>query len=372
MSKLRSAGFLIAGCAGASPEWAAAQALFTTPDATVENILYLPDPGSGAPNPLQVPITGMPPGAKPQSIAWISPTRALVADATNFRVCVVDTDVLAVVDTITTPQYEGGGTIAISPDGAYALAIGTSVTLNVIEAPFAAASAIRTLDLDVFVDRARTQATVFDHAGRAFIASYNLVAVLDPPYTEVAFNIPVPHETFANPTMGAIAITPDDGQLLVSRDEKVLVYTAPFTQASLPESLTIPDLSGPGSPPGATDGLAMSPTGTHALVAAGFYNPNVYSIAAPFSQNSAVTPITPPAGVTYLIGFEDIGFSPDGSLAIVAGGDSSHRADTPLIRNASSSAPVWVNILIGGGRGDGAVRFAPRDDLIFRDGFDGE
>lgn len=355
----------------AVPALASAQLLLTTPDATTEQILYLPDPASGAPMPVQTPIAGLPADAKPQGIAWSSPTRALVADATNYRVFVVDTASLAIVDTIPTPDYEGGGTIAISPDGNHALAIGTSSTLNVIAAPFTASSAIATVETNAYIDRAQTEVIAFDATGRAFVAAYNRIAVLDPPYTSVAFAIPVPIEVGANPSVGGIAITPDGAQLVISRDANVLIYTAPFSAVSQPETLPIPDLSDFG-PPGAVDGIAMSPRGNVAIVAAAFYNPNVYAIAAPFSASSVVTKLTPPAGADYVLGFEDVAFDPGGSLAIVSGGDGSGRPDTPLIEAASSSAPTWINLQIAGGRGDGAARFAPRSDLIFANDFDGD
>jgi DNA-binding beta-propeller fold protein YncE len=334
-----------------------AQAIIGTIAGSNEAIVF-PSPDVALPVPVRVPISGLPPGALPNSVAFFGSDGALVSDAHFHKVYVVRMSTLAVVATIdtyppfngTSPTYDGSGTLAISPDSRFALAqSGSPATLAVIAAPFSGSSTITTVPLPGVIAGNQTQAIVFDQAGRAFVYLDSGVAsnisVLDPPYSSVAFSIPV-----SSFPANAIAITPDGGNLLVTTfgSGTVRVFAAPFSVSSVPASLSIPGLL-------SLDGIMATPDGSKVLVVASNVA-RLFAISAPFGSSSAVDEIALAPGFG---GFEDIGVSADGQLAILAGGGAG-TPDTAFVRGPFTTSGATVfDVIIPGGRGNGSVRFLP-------------
>jgi uncharacterized repeat protein (TIGR01451 family) len=309
--------------------------------------IVFPTPGSGLPTPTETTVTGMPSGAQPQGVAYYGSDNALVSDFGNSRVEVVKISTAAVVATIPTgPNYTGYGTIAVAPGLNYALANGNSSTLVVIAAPFNASSTVTPVSLTGAIAAYQTQAIVFNNAGRAFVYQNTGISVLDPPYSAVAFTIPVAF----NGSSGAIAITPDGNTLLTTdaASINVHIFTAPFSASSTSVTLAVPN-------GGLLDGIVVTPDGTKALVADAASNPNLFVISAPFSASSTVDTI-PLASAQ---GIEDIGISADGQLAILAG-DGGTTDPVPFIKAPFTHAGATAyDVTVTGGRGAGSVRFLP-------------
>lgn len=331
------------------------QAILGTSGETTEAALVFPTPGAGLPTPTQVAITGLPAGASPHGVGYFGPDNALVSDFGNYRIHNVRVSTASVVATIDTTAvgYSGTGTIAVSPNLAYALAMGSTATLHVIAAPFNASAPISSVTLPNQIASYQTQAIVFDAAGRAFVSHKSGISVLDPPYSSVAFTIPL-----SNSTSGALAITPDGTQLLATTaGTAVSIFTAPFSAASTPVLRAIAGSSG-------LDGIKVTPDGTQALVACAF-DPEVYVLNAPFNASSTIAQI--PLSAAYVdegYGFEDLDISADGTLAIVTGnGGADLTAEpTPFIQvdvngKFSASSPVSDVSVNSNHRGAGAVRF---------------
>ena len=164
-------------------------------------VIVYPTPNANSPNPAAVPVSGLPAGAAPGGIACFADT-CLVADTGNFRVLVVRVSTTSVVDVINTAAtfpnigYSGAGTIAVNPAGTFALAVEPFVfqgQITVIAAPFNSASAINKVPLvGAGVGQAGTQSIAFHPDGRAFVCTGGGIAVLNAPYTAVAFTIPLP------------------------------------------------------------------------------------------------------------------------------------------------------------------------------------
>ena len=336
-------------------------------------IVVFPTANTGLPNPTQYAVPGLPGGAEPHGVAYFGEAGGLAADAGNGRIFVVDLETSTLVDTITPATYNGRGTVAVAPGPGFALAGDNSSTLTVIAAPFGAGSTITSVALPGSIATYQTQAIVFDADGRAFVCHSAGVSVLDPPYDAIAFTIP-----FDNPRSGAIAITPDGSQLLTTdlTSGNVYVFTAPFSPSSTPDTLTIGTFAGSAPLPeedGAApfpstgdvgpsqayrlDGIMVTPDGSQAIVC-NSSSPHVYAISAPFGGSSAFEEIPLPAGLTG--GFEDVGISPDGQLAIVTGnglgGQPAIFIQAPF---TAAGATVHAVAVVGGGRGAGAVRFQP-------------
>jgi hypothetical protein len=334
------------------PITAIAQAIMgTTGDGALAVIF--PTPESNLPNPTQVNVSGLPQFAEPHGVAFFECNRALVSDFNGSHVFVVDVANGLLLSTINTaPNYNGTGTIAVAPNLSYALAIGFSSVLNAISAPFDSASTITQVTLPGGVQGYQTQAIVFDSNSRAYVYHSAGISVLDPPYTSIAFTIPV---TF-NFMSGAIAINAAGDKLLVTdlNSPGVNIFTAPFSAASTSEFLSIPQAQVP-------DGINITPDGNTALVAAAA-SARLFAITAPFNTSSNVEEIPlPPLGGT--VGFEDIGISSDGQLAILTGNSGFNESDlmaafveAPFTTSGAVAHAVTVN---GPGRGAGAVRFIP-------------
>ncbi|GEM_PF-3678698 len=349
-------------------------------------IIVFPNADQGLPNPVQKIVPGLPSNVRPHAVAYFGAAGGLISDAGKSRVHIVDLASCTLQGTISTSAvgYNGWGTIAVPAGSRYALASGDSSQLVVIEAPFNTNSNVRTVSLPGKIITYQTQAIVFNSAGRAFVYHPNGISVLDAPYNSIAFTIPVNF----NSKSGAIAISPDGNTLLTTDFASgVRIFKAPFSENSTPETLTIaaaiagatvsnvePVESSSSTTNGASpasigaqevwglDGINITSDGKKAMVCTNTY-PHVFVISAPFSASSTVEEIPLPAGLK--VGFEDIGISADGELAIVTGqSNSDYVGKEPAIFiqapfTANGAKVFKVDIDNGKGRGDGAVRFQP-------------
>ena len=310
------------------------------------------DTGNGAAT-RQVPVTGLPAGASPHGIDYFGTDMALISNIrTGADVFVVQISTATVLSTINTTNPSGSGTIAVAPSLNAALTMGDSRRLTVIQAPFNSASPSPNLILPGMIESYQTQAIVFNKAGRAFVYHTTGISVLDAPYTSVAFTIPVS----GNDLSGAIAISPDGNTLLTTRfGSTVQVFQAPFSAASTPTNLTVPNGSG-------LDGIAIAPNGENAIVV-NANNRRAFGIAAPFSSSSVVTEIPLPESRGSTAGFEDVGISADSRQAILTGnGDATNDlavvVQAPFNNNAVTSL-IPIQGTTNPGRGAGSVRFIP-------------
>ena len=365
-------GLLLA--VGAFP--AAGQAIFGTAGDGNLAVLF-PSPGTNLPTPEQRAVTGLPTDAFPHGVSVIGSDQAVVADFNHSRLFIVQVSSGRLVGTIpTTGAYDGTGTISVSPRLDVMIGAGSTYasqawkpTFALIRAPFDK-PVITPLAIEGHVASYQTQAIVFDRNGRAFILTLpnfdvtvppaslqGWVNVLDPPYTSVAFRMPV-----ENLGSGAIAITPDGNTLLttasVSGSGKVYLFKAPFSASSTPEVLTIAGTEG-------LDGINCTPDGQRCLVVSAF-TPGLFSIAAPFGATSAVEQIPLPAAfASGQEGFEDVAISNDGQLALITGNSSKDAngqggglpglfVKAPFTR---AGAQAFAVSILGGGRGAGSARF---------------
>lgn len=303
----------------------------------------------------QTLVSGLPADALPQSLSYYGTDNALVGDSLNSRIFVLQVSTASIISTINTASagYEGTGTIAVTPNLTAALAMGNftfapTQKLYVIQAPFGPSSPISSLTLPGHLASGQTQAIVFNSAGRAFVYHTTGISVLDAPYTSIAFTIPTPF----NGTNGGITISPDGNTLLTTEGgaDRVHIFKAPFSAATTGSTLIIPNGNG-------LDGIGIAPDGATAIVTSAPTH-QAAVIAAPFSSNSVVSDLTLPPGQ---FGFEDVSFSADSQVAILAG----MGASEPLVFvrapfNASSiTTSVPIQGPFDGGRGFGAARFLP-------------
>jgi uncharacterized repeat protein (TIGR01451 family) len=310
--------------------------------------VVFPDPNT-SPS-LQNLVPGLPANASPHGVSYFGSDNALISDFANSRVFVVRVSTAALLSTINTASavYDGTGTIAVAPNLSAALAMGSSTSLKVIQAPFNASSIINSLTLPGSIASYQTQAIVFNNAGRAFVYQTTGISVLDAPYTSVAFTIPL-----TNSASGAIAISPDGNSLLatIASGNQVRIFQAPFSPSSTPTLLTVPGGN-------ALDGIAVTPNGSKAIVVSAFSH-QAAAISAPFSSSSTIEALTLPAGSN---GFEDVGISADSQLAILTGNSTSEPTIFIRAPFTAAGAQVFnVPLQTGGNtaRGAGAVRFLP-------------
>lgn len=318
-------------------------------------IVVLPTPNSGLPTPAQSVVPGLPVDAQPHGVGYFGSDSALISDFLNGRVYQVQVSTATLVSTITTsPSYDGTGTIAVAPSLTAALASGNSTTLSVIQAPFVAGATITTVTLPGQIRSYQTQAIGFAPSGRAFVYHTTGISILDPPYTSIAFTIPVA----GNDLGGALAVSPDGNTLLVTKFTGVVeIFDAPFSAGSTGTTLTIAGANG-------LDGIQITPDGARALVVAAFVNEQAFAISAPFTAASAVETLPIPAGSG---AFEDVGISADGQLAVFTGGSIGPRLPAVFVRAPFTAAGATsFSVVIGSagppdtrGRGAGAVRFLP-------------
>ena len=327
------------------PVAALAQAIIGTTDGSDEALVF-PSPGVGLPNPARTPVPGLPASARPHGVAYYGSDNALVSDFSASRVFVIQISTATLLGTIATAPCDGTGSIAVAPGLNFALLNGGGTTLCRISAPFATGSTITPVTMPAAIAGYQTQAIVFNAAGRAFVYHTAGISVLDPPYTSIAFTIPVT----GNGTSGAIAITPDGNNLLVTdlSSGNVRIFTAPYSAASIPVVRAIPGAS-------SLDGIMANPAGNNVLVVSAAVS-TLWAISAPYNATSTIETIPVPAG---LGGHEDVGISADGQLAILAGNGTANPS-TAFVQAPFTAAGAVVSVVtITGGRGNGAVRFLP-------------
>lgn len=322
-----------------------AQAIIGTAGGSNQAIVY-PTPGIGLPTPTANVVTQPLLGSRPHGVSFYGADQALVSNFGVDTVSVITISTASLLSSITVPGYGGYGTIAVDPTRKFALACGNTNSLYRISAPFAAGASVASIPLTGTIAPYQTQAIVFAPSGRAFVYTTSAINVLDPPYSSVAFTIPAPW----NVSSLAIAITSDGNQLLVTDGgTTVRIFTAPFTSSSTPVALAIPGAN-------MTDGIMITPDGTKALVASAA-GPLVHAVSSPFTASSTVEQIPLPPAFNGG-GFEDVGISADGQLAIVTG--NSGPGGACFIQAPFTAAGATVHsVAIVGGRGAGAVRFMP-------------
>ena len=359
--------------------------------------VVLPAPGVLLPAPTQVVAAGLPADARPHGVAHRFADEALFADFFLPRIFRVRVSTGQLIGTIALPgRTSGNGSIAFAPDGDTALAIGER---NESGQPLTAESVVirglaggnptvTPLSPALRVRRFVTGAIAFAPNGRAFVCHVDGVAVLDPPYSSIAFNVALPSNTGTS----ICRVSPDGQRLFVTRGGAGIgVVDAPFSPASAPTTILAP----PGA--GALGPMAVSPDGNAVLVgqvartSAG-NNARLFIVRAPFTAASTMQEITLPAtvagtncgtGTQECPGFEDMDASIDGSLAILTGNSSVvdagfiGRAPLVVLRNPFNDATREIlAVAIGNpaasthGRGTGGVRFQPPDLPLFGDSFE--
>jgi hypothetical protein len=359
--------------------------------------VVLPTPAVALPAPAQVVAAGLPADARPHGVAHRFADEALFADFFLPRVFRVRVSTGQLIGTVALPgRTSGNGSIAISPDGDTALAIGErnesgqpltaeSVVIrglasgNLVVAPLQPALRVR---------RFASAAIAFAPNGRAFVCHVDGIAVVDPPYSTVAFNVALPASTATS----ACRLSPDGQRLFVARSGSGIgVVEAPFSSASVPVTILAPAGAGALGP------MAVSPDGNAVLVgqvnrtSAG-NNARLFIARAPFTAATTMQEIALPAalagpncgtGAQECPGFEDMDTNTDGSLAILTGNSSvldagfTGRAPLAVIRNPFVDATREVlAVAIGSvaqsthGRGTGGVRFQPPALPLFGDSFE--
>ncbi len=333
-------------------------------------VLVMPDAGAGWPAPARNFIAPTVVPLNTQGLAFVAQDRVLVSQLRSQNVRLLDTTTLAEIDTLTIPviggiMYDGTGTLAVNPARTHVLALTDRTRLWVIGAPFDHTAPVTTVALPGFGATYHARSIAFDATtGRAFVALHNGIVAIDPPYTSVAFTIPVtplPPDLFGVVPTSPIALSPD-GATLVSPDNgkaTLRIYHAPFSAASVPDVATIA---------GATlDSPVFTPDGSKLLIV-DLAAAKVYALSPPYSATVTVDTLAfTVTGVTH--GFEDIDISSDGQLAALSG-EGSHTTDpVVLLRAPFTSAGVTaigvkIPILADPydadvGRGDGAARFWP-------------
>jgi hypothetical protein len=352
------------------------QAIFTTAGRG-NQILILPTPFTGAPNPQMLVVSGVPSNAVPKGATYAGRSIALVADSWNSRVFVVDTSLAKVTATIETSSvgYHGTGTVAASPDGSVVLAAGeTEPFVYVIHAPFGPNSLITTVTFSGQFGPGtnQTDAIVFDATGRAFVhgttfgsatvpdpaaAPNNKMAidVFDPPYTSLAFTMIAPGPDL----FGALAITPDGKTLLATNlvNGSVTVLKAPFSAGSV--------ASVRAAPPGnrVFDGIGVAQSSDATAIVVDEASPFAIYFPPPYATSGGDGAQFPSSVTRFSTGFTDIASGRNGAkdAVILTGEASGSPAGQPAVfaDGTTAGGALYVVTIPGGGRGQGCARFAP-------------
>ena len=316
----------------------------------------------------------------PHGLTVVAANRALASRIGSNSVEVVDTTTAQTVDLIGLPAYNGFGTLAVNPAKTHVLVLGEANKLWVIAAPFDHTAAQTSLTLPSTGDTATARMIAFHPTtGRAFLALVSGIAVLDPPYTSIAFTIPspngVPVDLSGLPSTGSIAISPDGTTLVATGSDAskslpdLRIFHAPFSAASVPEVLTISGAQ--------LRGMAFTPDGSRLLVVDFTTRTlpqlaRVYSVAAPFGAASTYETLQFDATGAFTgskqSGFEDVDISADGQQAALGGGGSFDAGDPLVVLKAPFTAAgvTYTKIELpldprpgftGHGRGTGTARF---------------
>ena len=365
-----------------------AQMLVGTADDGAHAWLF-PMPIGDLPAPPASDLTVLPAEAWPHGVAYVRPHRALVADFGRSRVFALNPLQNELLDTIPTAPWDATGSIALSPDGAFALASGgdggVATGLLVIEEPFSGAPVVRTLALpsDQHVHSWQTAAIRFAPDGRAFVATHHrnfvfgqaspnasFVHVLEPPFTAIAESIALPVGAASTTNFDhaeGVAVTPDGATVLVTNgDAELYVLRAPFAEGMAVETVGLGGVIRNGS------SVAVSPDGAAALLTDynGSQFDRVMKLAAPFASLAGSSFFIGPGGAGSGRGFEHVAVAPDGRYAYVTGNVlAGQTGDLWLIKDPFSFAPSnWPIALPANERGAGAVEIA--SSLIFSDPFE--
>ncbi len=343
-------------------------------------VVVFPDLGTGLPNPARTYIAPLDsPALAPHSLALVAANRALVSQAKSIKLDLLDTSTGTRIESYDLPQptpatfYDGYGTLAVNPAKTHVLAVTDLDALWVIPAPFDHTAAVTILPLPSSACTPQTRSIAFDSAtGRAYIALLNEIAVVDPPYTSIAFTIPSSNGIIVGgfgPLTGAIALSPDSATLVATRGvsgagyaSELRIFHAPFSAASVPELMTVPGSD--------LDGMTFTPDGSKILVVEhspqpGPALPRIYAVASPFSAASTFETLQFETGGNH-DGFEDIDASADGQLAALSGGGSS--GDSLIVLKAPFTAAGFTFTVLDipqfhapysgiKGRGEGTARF---------------
>jgi hypothetical protein len=282
--------------------------------------------------------SNLPADASPGGVAFGGADLALITDLRNPRVYVVQISTAALMGTIDIssvhPVSAGGNgstTIAVAPGFGEALVAG-SATLGVIHAPFNSSSTVTTAALPQN-GSAQNPTIVFAVNGRAFVyaPAFN-ISVSDPPYTSIAFNIPIT-------TFGSIATSPDGNTLLLTdvQSNRIAIYQGPLSASSTPSTLTVTAAQ-------KLSPIAITPDGTTALVGSRI-DDQAFAIAAPFSSSSAIETLPLPSRDSAAPGASAIAISADSQFAMLGGASSIQQlANLVTLRAPFTTAGVQAAV----------------------------
>ena len=365
--------------------------------------LLLPTPDGLLPTPTQETF-GLPADVHPHGLAFLGGGEALFANFDQPELVRTSLDNPDAFTRIALPgRSNGNGSLAVDPNGRYALSIGQSndaqptgeaVVVDFGVVPPQVSTITGSLRVLSFV----TAAIDFAPDGRAFVCHTGGVSVLERPYTSVAFTMPFP-ATVQSPSM--CKLTRDGGRLFVSRMlsesapsvNAIRTTRAPYSSSSSFTEIPAPlDVQGLGP-------IAVAPDGQSLLVGQQFLFPpqftgtraRVFLVRAPFDSGRTWIELSLPTSVTGSVctdgggaidcpGFEHIEVNADGSLAILTGNSSSEVAGTAdavpavFIRRPfdfpqqTAMAVQLAPDATTPGRGAGGVRFRPIH--IFTDGLE--
>ena len=369
--------------------------LTTFGDGDIAAVVALPV--VGLPVPALAFGSGLGFASRPHGVDFLRVGEALVADFTLpqlARLRVADATVSSAIALPT--RTSANGTIAVSPDGNYALSYGESgagAAESAVVSGFASGAIVAHAGApNLRVRRFVTAAIDFEPSGRAYVCHTNGVAALDPPYDAVLYDVALPTTT----STSVCRLSRDGQHLFVTRASAGIgIATAPFSAATVPLVVAAP------AGTGTLGGIGVSPDGDAVLVAqsnpasAGATRARLFLLRAPYTASSTMQELALPAeiagntctpasgGTTLCPGFEDISVSPDGRLAIVTGNSSvqdtgfSGRAPVLVITDPFDDATRTMHaVTIGSvaqgnqGRGTGGARIEPARLRIFADGFE--
>lgn len=363
--------------------------------------LVLPTPDGNLPDPSQHRFA-MPAGVVPHGLAFLDGSRVLFADFVQPRLLLSSlTDPDAVTSIPLPGRSNGNGSLAVDPNGRYAISIGEdnaparggeAVVVDFGVDPPQVASIDGGLRVLGFV----TAAIDFAPDRRAFVCHTGGVSVLSPPYTTIDFTMAFP-PVVQSPSM--CRLTRDGSRLFVTRVlsetvaslNAVRTTSAPYSADSAFVAMPAPaDVQGLGP-------MAISPQGDALIVGQQFLFPPAFAgvraraflLRAPFDGSTTYQELALPSAVTGVQctdagnardcpGYEHIEVSVDGSLAILTGNSGAQVAaagdSVPAVFlrrpfDEAQRSALAVQIAPGEptpGRGAGGVRFRP--DRIFTDG----
>ncbi len=360
-------------------------------------VAVLPQPDVGLPAPVQQIGSGMADTLQPHGLDFLRAGEVLVADfALPQLIRLRIADATAIDAIALPPRTSANGTLAVSPNGDYALSFGQTVdglAESAVVSGFASgAISVQAGAPNLLVRSYSTMAIDFERTGRAYVCHANGVAALDPPYTTAAFDLPLPSSD-----MSVCRLSRDDQHLFVTRASAGIgVATAPFSSTTTPVMIAAP------AGTGALGAIGVAPDGSAVLIAQvfatlpGTASARLFLLRAPYTPTSTLQELTLPEAIagehcllgltdsiTTCPGFEDISISPDGRLAIVTGNSAAQLPSVPgrapllVITNPFDDATRTMHaVTIGNagqaneGRGTGAARIEPADLRLFADGFE--